>query len=346
MSTWLELDGSAGEGGGQILRSALALSLVTRTPFRIHSIRARRVNPGLQRQHLTCVLAARELSSGNVVGAALGSRELAFEPGDVRAGDFRFDVESAGSTVLVAQTLLAALWRAPTRSRLELLGGTHNPAAPTFEFFARVYLPALGRCGVRASAKLLRHGFYPKGGGRITIDVEPAAELRPLEWLAAGAVNRIEARVVNAGLDPAIAERERHMIANHRKFQRARIVIDGVDSDGPGNVVSIAMERERAAEICASIGARGVRAEIVARHALEAAERWLAADVPVGEHLADQLLLPLALAGGGAFRTLAPSEHTRTNADVIAKFLPVRVEFAPESEHVTLVRVARAVAGR
>lgn len=344
MSAWLELDGSAGEGGGQILRSALALSLVTGTPFRIHSIRARRANPGLQRQHLTCVLAARELSTARVVGAALGSRELEFEPGDVRSGDFRFDVESAGSTVLVAQTLLPALWRAPERSRLELLGGTHNPAAPTFEFFTRVFLPAAARCGVRASAKLLRHGFYPKGGGRITVDVEPATDVAPLVWLDAGGVKRLEARIVHAGLDPAIAERERHMVANHRKFQRAKIAIDTVDSDGPGNVVSLTLEREHATEVCASIGARGVRAEIVARHALEAAERWLAADVPVGEHLADQLLLPLALAGGGEFRTLTPSPHARTHADVIAKFLPVRVTFEPESETTVRVRIARAVA--
>ncbi|MCK6448363.1 MAG: RNA 3'-terminal phosphate cyclase [Planctomycetes bacterium] len=341
----LELDGSAGEGGGQILRSALALALVTGTPFRIHSIRARRANPGLQRQHLTCVLAARELSAARVVGAALGSRELTFEPGEVRARDFRFDVESAGSTVLVAQTVLPALWRAPTRSRLELLGGTHNPAAPTFEFFSRVFLPALGRVGVRASAKLLRHGFYPKGGGRITIEVEPTTYVVPLTWLDAGAVKRLEARVVTSGLEPAIAERERHMVANHRKFQRAKLVVDEVDSDGPGNFVSLVLEREHATEVCTSIGARGVRAEIVARHALEAAERWLAADVPVGEHLADQLLLPLALAGGGEFRTLVPSEHTRTNADVIAKFLPVGVTFEPESASTVRVRVAPAVAG-
>jgi RNA 3'-terminal phosphate cyclase (ATP) len=340
----LELDGSAGEGGGQILRSALALSLVTRTPFRIHSIRAKRANPGLQRQHLTCVLAAQALSSARVAGAALGSRELGFEPGDVHAGEFRFDVESAGSTTLVAQTLLPALWRANAPSRLELAGGTHNPAAPSFEFLTRVFFPALARFGVRARARLLRHGFYPKGGGRIVVEIEPASALVAHDWLEAGAVQRLDAHVLTAGLEHAIAERERHMLANHRRFQRATISIDEVDSDGPGNAVWIAIEREHASELCASIGARGVRAEIVARHALQAAERWLAADVPVGEHLADQLLLPLALAGAGSFRTSAPSEHTRTNAEVIARFLAVRFAFEPDAGGATRVAVSRSVA--
>ncbi|MCC6409065.1 MAG: RNA 3'-terminal phosphate cyclase, partial [Planctomycetes bacterium] len=303
MGAILELDGSSGEGGGQILRTALSLSLATRTPFRVHSIRAKRANPGLQRQHLTCVLAAQAISGATVEGAVLGSRELVFLPGDVRPGDYRFDVGSAGSTCLVAQTILPALWSASASSRLDLVGGTHNPAAPCFDFLARAFFPALARFGLRVRGELLRHGFYPKGGGRIVVEVEPTTP-RPLEWLDAGAPRRTSARVLLAGLDASIAERERHMVVNHRRFQRARVSIDAVECDGPGNAVLLEVEREHATELCASIGGRGVRAEIVARHALEEAERWLDADVPVGEHLADQLLLPLALAGAGAFRTL------------------------------------------
>lgn len=164
MSRMIELSGAA--GGGQILRSALSLAMVTGRGFRLTSIRGKRPKPGLMRQHLTCVTAAAEVSGGAVDGAELGSREIVFQPGTVRAGRYEYAIGTAGSTTLLAQTLLPALWGADGASELVLSGGTHNPMAPPMDFIRRVYLPALAKCGVTVDGALEKYGFAPAGGGR------------------------------------------------------------------------------------------------------------------------------------------------------------------------------------
>ena len=179
----IEIDGSQGEGGGQILRSALTLSLVTGRPFRLHRIRARRVKPGLLRQHLTAVRAATTIGAAEVTGDELASTELLFTPGNVSHGEYTFAVGSAGSVTLVLQTVLWPLLLAPGRSRLTFEGGTHNPMAPPFEFIAEVFLPLLRRMGARVDATLVRHGFYPAGGGSFHVDIEGGYPLGPLEDL-------------------------------------------------------------------------------------------------------------------------------------------------------------------
>jgi RNA 3'-terminal phosphate cyclase (ATP) len=170
----IELDGSVGEGGGQILRTSLALSMCTGQPVTLNNIRAKRAKPGLMRQHLTCVDAAREVSGAQVQGAELGSQSLAFEPGRVRAGDYRFNVGTAGSCTLVLQTVWPALLLAGERSTLTLQGGTHNPMAPPFHFLERSFAPLVRRLGAGVSLTLRRHGFYPAGGGEMQATVEPA----------------------------------------------------------------------------------------------------------------------------------------------------------------------------
>jgi RNA 3'-terminal phosphate cyclase (ATP) len=333
MAPMLTIDGSLGEGGGQILRSALALSVCLRRPFRIVNIRARRPKPGLRPQHLAALRAAAEIAGARVNGATLGAQTLTFEPGDIEAGAHRFAIGTAGSTMLVLQTVLPALLTASSASDLRLEGGTHNPRAPTFECLARAYLPLIGRMGPRIAIELERAGFEPAGGGAVRVRIEPAPRLDPLHLETRGALVRVAAEVLLSKLPAHIAEREATTLANELDIRAESVRIRSVDdSPGPGNVVSVLVESEHVTEVFAEFGRRGVPAERVAQRAALAAKRYLESDVPVGVHLADQLLLPLALAGGGSFVTLPPSAHTRTNIAVIQAFLPVALRCAALDE--------------
>ena len=322
------IDGSQGEGGGQILRSSLALSLVTGRPFRIDGIRAKRPKPGLLRQHLTAVRAAAAIGSAQVTGDELGSTALTFVPGPVRGGDYTFNVGSAGSTTLVLQTVLPALAVATAASRLTIEGGTHNLASPPFDFLAVTFAPLLRRMGVGLELALEAPGFYPAGGGRIVAAFEPAARLQPLTLLDRGPV-ALRARALVACLPEQIAKRELRIVRQRFGLDREASVIENVaGASGPGNVLLIELASPEVTEVVTGFGRKGVPSETVAGDACDEAEAYLQAGVPVGTHLADQLLLPMALAGGGAFRTLAPTPHTVTNADVIGRFLdvPIRLE--------------------
>lgn len=337
----IRVDGSEGEGGGQILRTALSLSLVTGRPFRIEKIRAHRKVPGLRRQHLAAVAAAARIGGARVEGADLGSTELTFVPATIVGGDFRIPVGSAGSAMLVLQTLVPALLRAPEPSRLTLEGGTHNPMAPPFDFVERCFLPVLARMGAEVHVTLVRAGFYPAGGGVAVASVRPSS-LRPLTLDERGKVRRTRARALVAHLPRHVAEREIEAVrARLGRTVDAVEIVEVGDSAGPGNLLCLEIESEQVTEMVCAFGERGKPAERVAQEAVAAARRYLDAGVPVGEHLADQLLLPLALAGGGSFTTLPLTPHATTNAAVIGRFLGVRVEVqetGPAARRVTLAR--------
>src|SRR5262245_47184416 len=207
MGDWVTIDGSEGEGGGQMLRTALTLSLVTGKPFRIERIRAGREKPGLLRQHLTVIRAAAQIGRADVSGAELGSPVLSFAPSALRAGDYDLAVGTAGSTTLVFQALLPALLSASGPSRLTIEGGTHNPSAPPFEFLAQTFLPVLRRMGASVDARLERHGFYPAGGGRITFEIEPCRALGSLTMIERGSM-RVRACAVVSNLPESIGARE------------------------------------------------------------------------------------------------------------------------------------------
>ena len=321
----VQLDGASGEGGGQILRTALALSLVTGYPFRIVNIRAGRAKPGLLRQHLTAVRAAVEVCDGVCDGAEIGSGELVFRPGTVRAGEYRFAVGTAGSTTLVLQTVLPALALADKPSRLTFEGGTHNPFAPPFDFLARTFLPVFNRFGPTVEATLVRAGFYPAGGGQIDVTITPAERLCPVEvlyWKADGA-RRVVAHM--AGVPTSVAERAFGQVDKRLRWGREVCeVVEHRAQNGQGFVLTGEVASRNHAEVFTGFGERGVRAEAVADRLVEQVRPYLAAVLPVGEHLADQLLLPMGLAGGGAFRTAGLSPHTRTNIEVVQAFLLVR----------------------
>ena len=328
----LIIDGSRGEGGGQMLRTSLALALVTQQPIRIVKIRAGRARPGLMRQHLTAVQAAAAVSAGTVEGASVGSTEITFHPGSVRGGDYSFSVGTAGSATLVLQTVLPALMLAAEKSSLVLEGGTHNPLAPSFDFLASAFLPLVRRMGPGIHAVLEKPGFYPAGGGRFRVAIEPCAKLQGFELLARGALRSYAARAVVASLPRAIAERELEVIGQRMKWDRKWLRSEVVENAaGPGNVVSVELDSENVTEVFTGFGERGVLAEAIADDVAGQALAYLQAGVPVGEHLADQLLLPLALAGSGAFRSLGPSSHVRTQAEVIGLFLGTETRIEPIS---------------
>ena len=321
----LTIDGSHGEGGGQILRTSLALSLVTGKPFRIESIRARRPKPGLRRQHLTAVRAAAEVGQAQVEGAELDSRQIVFVPGGVRPGEYHFDVGTAGSTTLVLQTVLPALMTAEGPSQLWLEGGTHNIYAPPVDFLEKAFLPILGRMGPKVEITLERPGFYPAGGGSIRVAVEPQAQLCRVDIPERGKILRRAACGVVSRLPLHIAEREVETIRRRMSWPAEVVSTRQVDSAGPGNVVTVEIRSEHVTEVFTGFGQRGVPAEKVAAGVVREARRYLEAGVPVGGHLADQLPIPMALAGGGSFRTLAPSSHTSTNVETLRHFLDISI---------------------
>lgn len=334
------LDGAEGEGGGQILRTALTLSMITGEPFRIERIRAGRARPGLLRQHLTCVRAAEAIARARVSGAHLGSSALSFEPSTVAAGTYEFAIASAGSSALVLQTVLPALLRAGAPSEVTLSGGTHNPAAPTFDYLERVLLPLLARMGASVTVELQQAGFYPAGGGRWRALVQPVDTLQPLVLEDAGPRlgQRVEAIVANLPFD--IALREARGVARQMSWPEAAAEARTVESSGHGNVLAIELRFAHMTEMVTAFGTRDRSAESVAQLAVEEARAYLAAGVPVGPHLADQLLVPMALAGGGSFVTMHPTPHTLTNIAVIEKFLPVAFDVAEVDRHRWRVAVA------
>jgi RNA 3'-terminal phosphate cyclase (ATP) len=283
----------------------------------------------LLRQHWTAVEAAAAVGGAEVAGAALGSRTVEFRPTTLRPGDHRFAVGTAGSATLVLQAVLPALLTAAGSSRLVLEGGTHNPHAPPFEFLARTFLPLVSRLGAAVEARLVRRGFYPAGGGLIEVSVRPAAALRPLELLERGPVRAVSAVAIAARLPRHVARRELDALAGELPLSASSAEEDR-SSPGPGNALVVTIESESVTEVVTAFGERGVPAETVAHRAAAEAKAYLAAGVPVGVHLADQLMVPLALAGGGAYRTLPLSPHAVTNIEVVRRFLDVSVEAATE----------------
>ncbi|MEL7367963.1 MAG: RNA 3'-terminal phosphate cyclase [Myxococcota bacterium] len=336
----LQIDGSIGEGGGQILRSSISLSAVTGTPVEVFNVRAGRRKPGLLKQHLCAVQALAEVCHGTVDGAVLGSDRVVFRPQSIRAGRYRFSVGSAGSASLVLQTVLPALLMADEASTVTIEGGTHNPAAPPFEFIDEAFCPVLQAMGARVDLRLERAGFYPSGGGRIVVEVTPpAGGLGPWSALERGALMSTQASIVSSGVPAHVARRERDVLLK-RFGQDLVIRATAYECYGPGNVVVVSMRFASAASVFVGFGARGKRAEAVAKEAADQAQSFVAARVPVDVHLADQLLLPLALGAGGEFETSGLTPHAQTNTEVIQRFLPVSIRTSPAPRGRAATRVS------
>ncbi|MBZ7591090.1 RNA 3'-terminal phosphate cyclase [Klebsiella oxytoca] len=328
MKRMITLDGAQGEGGGQILRSALSLSMITGQPFEIIGIRAGRAKPGLLRQHLTAVRAAAEICSAQLSGDELGSQRLRFVPGPIRGGAYKFAIGSAGSCMLVLQTVLPALWFADSPARVEVSGGTHNQAAPSADFICRVWEPLLAKMGINQRTALIKHGFYPAGGGAALTEVAPIASLSGLQLLSRGETNCLTAEALLAAVPYHVGEREVIALEAWLPLADKKIrVLEG--GAGPGNTLSLTVECEHLTELFMAFGSKGVSAEKVAHQLASQAKRYLASKAAVGEYLADQLILPLALAGEGAFTVAEVSAHLLTNIAVVERFLPIRFTCEP-----------------
>jgi len=322
----IEIDGSAGEGGGQILRSSLALSMCTGKPFRIAKIRANRKKPGLMRQHLTAVMAAQQVCGAEVAGAKINSDELTFMPGPVVPGTYRFAVGTAGSATLVLQTVLPPLLCASGPSTLRLEGGTHNAWAPPYHFLDKSFFPVLRQMGGCIESELEAWGFYPAGGGRIQVKIAPAAGgLRPVDLCERGSLVRAEVTATVSRIPREIAEDECRLVRGGAEFPIEKCRTEIIDSLGPGNVAMLAMEFERGNAFFTGFGELGVSRRTVAKSICEAANAFYRSGVAVEEHLADQLLIPMALAGGGRFTTVSPTLHTKTNIEIVRRFLDVKI---------------------
>lgn len=317
----IQIDGAKGEGGGQILRTSLAMSMATGRPFRIVNIRAARPKPGLMRQHLTCVLAAAEICGAQVTGASVGSAIVEFSPGKPKAGEYVFRIGTAGGTMLVLQAVLPALLRVEGRSTIRVEGGTHAKAAPPFEFFERCLMPLLNRCGARVRARLERRGFYPAGGGSVFIEVEPSSGVKPLELLERGEFRGSRATVILSRLPHEIADRELAVLRGRLSLDESGLQVVHVEQAvGPGNALAVEYEYEHLTEVFSAMGEPGRRAESVAEEAANAVRSYLRGGRPVGPHLADQLMTPLCLLAGGRYATGPLTEHSRTNIDVLRQF--------------------------
>ncbi|MFN3432443.1 MAG: RNA 3'-terminal phosphate cyclase [Candidatus Sericytochromatia bacterium] len=336
----LRIDGSHGEGGGQIIRTALSLSALTGRPLELINIRAGRPKPGLQAQHLTSVLAAAQVCDAALDGAHVGSTALWFRPGSAaESRDCRFDIGTAGATTLVAQTLLPVMLN--HTAKVTLTGGTHVPFAPSADYLARVFLPTIRPLGVTAEAIVEASGFYPRGGGTLVLRTE-AGTLSPGEWVERGKLKHLTAVITTSNLPDHVYERGAAAIDHAMKKLGRTVRFDRQTPDGlqSGAAVLLVAECEGAIAGFGAIGERGKPMEAVCDKAVKAFVRWWKSGAALDEHLADQLVLPMALAGGESrWTTEAVTEHLRTVCWLVPQFLPVEATVEEREDGTGLVTI-------
>lgn len=338
----IELDGATGEGGGQILRTALTLSMITGQPFRIVNIRANRSKPGLLRQHLVAVQASAKICGADVNAATVGSQVLEFVPNKIKGGEYHFAIGTAGSCTLVLQTLLPTLLYADSPSVVHITGGTHNSMAPPAHFLQRAYGRIVAKMGASFELELKRFGFYPAGGGEMVAHISPCEKLQPIELIAPGERIAAYAESFIAGIPLNVAKRELECVGTTMGWDDSQLLVRGLPSDqGPGNALLVTLEHQHITEVFCGFGEKTVRAETVAKNVIEEIRQYAASGAAVGEHLADQIMLPFALAGNGCFTTNCVSKHATTNADVIARFLTVDISFEEGKSFSTCVIKSR-----
>ncbi|MCL4476177.1 MAG: RNA 3'-terminal phosphate cyclase [Nitrospirae bacterium] len=334
----IEIDGSFGEGGGQILRTALSLSCMFRKPFRIINIRKGRKKPGLMPQHLTGVRAAQLLSHAEVTGDHIGSVELTFTPGEVKGGSFFFDIGTAGSTMLVLQTLIPALILVGGRTEIILKGGTHVPFSPSFHYVNEVFVPFLERLGIRILLSIESYGFYPKGGGKIRAEIFPARRIRPLTILERGRIVALKGCSGVANLPLSIAERQwkgsLEKVHSEIKDLRCPESLDLLDAPaiGQGTFIFLKAQSEHSLAGFTSLGERGKKAELVGEEAASEFVQYYYTDAALDPHLPDQLVLYLSLSDGESeFTTSRITQHLLTNLWVIGLFHEFKYSVEGES---------------
>jgi len=334
MRETVTIDGSCGEGGGQILRTSLALSALTGKDLEIFNVRAGRSKPGLRAQHLQAVKAAAAICRAEVSGADIASQAVRFAPGRVRAGDYRFDIGTAGSTSLVLQTVYLPLALSTDRpSRVAITGGTHVPMAPCFHYLDAQWRHFLERLGLTVMLRMKSAGYYPRGGGEITGAIKPAEHVSALTISERGNLTRIVGISSVTGLPLSIAERQKQQAEKRLAGIDCPVEIEIADIAGvaQGTMLLLLAEFEHSRACYCGLGARGKRAEAVADEAADQMLRFIDGAGHVDEHLADQIILPLSLAQGtSSFVTPQVNSHLLTNAEVIRHFLPAQIDIEGE----------------
>ena len=328
---YLRIDGAQGEGGGQMLRTALTLSILTKQPIEIVNIRAQRKKPGLLRQHLTSVLAAQAICNATTEGVELGAGRIRFSPGEVVSGDYHFAIGTAGSTVLVCQTILPVLAMANASSNVTFEGGTHNGMSPSLCFLEQSYLPLLRLIGIHCQVERSALGFYPAGGGKWKINIKPAKDLSRIELTEAAsnfaaAPENCRLHALISQLPLSIGEREVEAARAILNWNTSEGVVTEVDSSGPGNSFQLKIEADTHSSVFEVVGELGVSAERVAKRCAGRVRKFIHSQAAVEEQLADQLLIPMVLAGGGNYTTTKPTQHTTTNIAVIKQFIDIDIQ--------------------
>lgn len=341
---FLEIDGSEGEGGGQILRSALSLSILTLRPFRLTNIRANRKPPGLKAQHAACVKAAAVISGARHKGGQVGSTQLFFEPGEVVAGPQRFGIGTAGATSLVLQTVYLPLaLRGDRSSDVTVTGGTHGTTCPVFEFLRDTWAGHLRRMGFGIDLTLARPGFYPRGGGEIVALVTPCLRVAgvtltdPLKVTAVGGF-----AAVAGWLSPDVAERMARRLSVRLRDAGIEPTIGTEKWDnGPGAVCGVTVRQGSVPASFTAVGERGRPAEAVADEAADAAIAFAKTGGPVDPHVADQIVLPLAFSPDASeYRTSEITRHLTTNIDIIRRFTGRDISVEGDEGEPGVVRIA------
>ncbi len=330
----IEIDGSIGEGGGQILRTALSLSCHFEESVRIFNIRIKRKNPGLQPQHLMCVKAAQLISGAEVKGDFIGSLELLFTPKKVRGGSYRFDIGTAGSTSLVLQTVLLPLCLTRDESQIMITGGTHVPWSPSFHYLRDVFLRFLEKIGIHVEINLERAGFYPKGGGIIKASVKPVSSVSSVVIEDRGSLKSLRSISAAGNLPQSIAERQKRGALEALKTYGFDIESEvfSVSCIGQGTFFFLLGEFENSISGFSSIGEKGKRAEEVGREAAEEFLKFYQSGASLDKRLADQIVPYLALSNNHSlFSTSEVTEHLLTNVEVIKKFTDADIKIEAET---------------
>lgn len=323
----LKIDGSRGEGGGQILRVSVALAAVMGKPVEVYNVRAKRSPPGLRPQHVAAVKALTEIAQADASGLVIGSRQVRFVPKELKSGEFSFDAGTAASTTLILQSLMPVMAFSGGESSVEVRGGTNNPLAPTVEFLQTVLLPAIGRQGFRGAVQLVRRGFYPRGGGILKGRIESIDALRPLVVTEFGSVTRVFGLSYSSRLPSHIVERMARSAAERLRdggYAEAEIATESLQPEDPKCALSPGCGIILFAELSSggilsgdSLGELGKPAEKVGAQAAEDLLRQLRSGVPVEKHLGDQVVVYMALADGrSVIRTTQLTLHTTTCACV------------------------------
>ncbi|GAB4543101.1 MAG: RNA 3'-terminal phosphate cyclase [Thermodesulfovibrionia bacterium] len=323
----LMIDGSFGEGGGQILRTALSLGCLKGTPFKLYNIRKGRKRPGLMPQHLTCVNAIREITDAEVYGNEIGSMELTFIPKQLRSGDYIFDIKTAGSTSLVFQTLLPPLLFADAQSTITIKGGTHVPFSPPHHYVSEVFIPMLKRMGINVEASIERYGFYPKGGGCVRFIVSPVKEISGLNIINRGKLESVNGYSCVGRLPLSIAERQRNALLKGVEPLSPYIEVTDVQSGGEGSFLFLKAVYENTVAGFSSLGMKGKRAEDVGAEVAREFHDFEKTSACLDPHLADQLVLYLAISKkDSSFTTSSITRHLITNLHVIERFMTIKYQ--------------------